>query len=109
MYFDWCKYALKTRLICIIEKSHILCFQVLLSFVPTIFVFFFRSLFPASPDPSRFLFGLGDLDGRLRQIVSSRTTIIGYYETDGLSSEKCERGSGKIKTPHAESLSRKEA
>jgi len=33
------KYVRKTRMICSIQKSDVLCFQVLLSFVPTIFHF----------------------------------------------------------------------
>ena len=36
---DLCKYALKTHIICSTQKSHVLCFQVLLSFVPTVFAF----------------------------------------------------------------------
>src|SRR5271157_3442198 len=49
---DLCKYALKTRIICSIQKSHVLCFQVLLSFVPTLFVFLRNSLFPIRRDHS---------------------------------------------------------
>jgi hypothetical protein len=41
-----CKYARKMRGFCIIKKVIFLCFQVLLSFVPTIFHFLY---FPGSP------------------------------------------------------------
>jgi len=34
-----CQFALKTSIICSIQKSDVLCFQGLLSFVPTVFVF----------------------------------------------------------------------
>jgi len=41
---DGCESACKRREICSIEKSDVLCFQALLSFVPTIFVFSRSSL-----------------------------------------------------------------
>jgi hypothetical protein len=42
-----CKFARKTRMICSFKKSDVLCFQPLLSFVPTIFNFL---RVPASPN-----------------------------------------------------------
>ena len=85
---DLCKYALKTCIICSIQKSDVLCFQVLLSFVPTIFVFLRNSFFPHSPGTFRPLKRLGSPCARLRQTVPNKTTIIGYHKAGGLSSEK---------------------
>ena len=91
-----CKYALKTCIICSIQKSDVLCFQVLLSFVPTIYVFLRNSFFPHSPGAFRSLGGLGGPGARLRQSVSNTTTVIGYHKAGGLSSEKCETAPGGI-------------
>jgi len=38
---DLCEFARKSRAICIIQNAIFLCFQVLLSFVPTIFHFLY--------------------------------------------------------------------
>ena len=89
-----CKYALKTRVICSIQKSDALCFQLLLSFVPTVFVFFRNSFFPHSPGPFRSLERRGSPAAGLRQIVPNKTTIIGYHKAGGLSSEKCKTAPG---------------
>jgi len=89
-----CKYALKTRIICSFQKGDFLCFQVLLSFVPTIFVFPCNSLFPHSPGPFRSLERRGSPGARLRQTVPHSTTVIGYQKAGGLSSEKCETAPG---------------
>ena len=91
---DLCKYALKTRVICSIQKSDVLCFQILLSFVPTLFVFLRNSFFPHSPGPFHSLERLGSPGARLRQTVPYSTTAIGYYKAGGLSSEKCETAPG---------------
>src|SRR5271157_5116414 len=48
-----CKYARKMREFCIIKKLIFLCFQVLLSFVPTIFHFLYFPGSPATPGPWR--------------------------------------------------------
>jgi hypothetical protein len=85
---DLCKYALKTRIICTIQKGDFLCFQALLSFVPTIFVFLRNSFFSSSPGPFRSLERPGSPGARLRQTVPNTTTIIGYHKADSLSSEK---------------------
>ena len=50
--FDLCRFACKTRIICSIQKSDILCFQVLLSFVPTV-LYFLASLW-TSPIRGKF-------------------------------------------------------
>jgi len=42
---NWCYFARKRRRIRSIQKSDFLCFQVLLSFVPTIFHFLQNSIF----------------------------------------------------------------
>jgi hypothetical protein len=91
---DLCKYALKTRIICTIQKGDFLCFQVLLSFVPTLFVFLRNSFFPQSPGPFHSLERLGSPGARLRQTVPNSTTVIGYHKAGGLSSEKCETTAG---------------
>jgi len=105
-----CKYALKTRIICSIQKSDVLCFQVLLSFVSTIYVFLRNSFFPHSPGPFRSLERRGSPGARLRQTVRNTTTVIGYQKAGGLSSEKFERPHGAFSNPqpaHAPVLSRK--
>ncbi len=107
---DLCKYALKTRIIRSVQKSHVVCFQVLLSFVPTIFVFLRSSFFPQSPGPFRSRERLGSPGAHLRQTVPNMTTVIGYHKAGGLSSEKCERPHGAFSNPQpapAPVLSRK--
>jgi hypothetical protein len=89
--FDLCKFVRKMRAICIIKKSDVVYFQVLLSFVPTIFHFFyfpalpFRWNLPANP------LAWPAAGVRLRQCVHKMTTPIGYHAASGLSSKKCKQ------------------
>jgi len=76
-----CNFARKTHAICIIKKSDVVCFQPLLSFVPSFFHLLRAPTFPNSPSRSGSRPGLGaplrspttmcpheDHDGRLSQV-----------------------------------------
>jgi len=83
-----CCFARKKRRICSIQKSDVLCFQVLLRFVPTIFHF---SQCPQSSSCRRHSaldWALARAGARLRQGVREMTTIIGYHGSGHLSSGK---------------------
>ena len=60
----------KTVMFCPISKSHVLCFRLLLSFVPTIFIFFANSLLPCSPETSAL--------PSCRPVLSARAGQIAY-------------------------------
>jgi len=68
-----------------------LCFQVLLSFVPTIFHFLYFPAFPEGRDPPAIPRGSPHTDPRLRQYVHKMHTIVGYHNPRSLSSKKCEK------------------
>jgi hypothetical protein len=73
---------------CTLQKSDVLCFQVLLSFVPTIFHFLYGLAFSAPPGRSLSLLRLSSRGACLRQTVHKKTIVIGYHTHLGLSSGK---------------------
>ena len=89
---DCCYFARKTRIICCIQNSDFLCFQALLSFVPTNFHILYC---PACRRFSGTIPNLPHLVGRgacLGQTVHSKTISIGYHRHLSLSSGKCGKG-----------------
>jgi len=74
-----CKYACKRRALCSIKKSDVLCFQVVLWFVPTIFHFLYFPGSPAALGPRRIPRPLPQPSFRARQIVHRLSTLIGYH------------------------------
>ena len=71
------------------RKAIFLCFQVLLSFVPTIFVFFSNSPFYHRRVTFGCAWHLGGPGACPRHCVHITNTTIGYHRAAGLSSAKC--------------------
>ena len=78
----------KLRTICSIQKTDVLSFQVLLSFVSTVFHFSQCPAVASCRDHSAFTWTSVRPGARLRQSVSNKTTMIGYHRPKDLSSEK---------------------
>jgi hypothetical protein len=79
------------RVICSIQNSDVLCFQILLSFVPTILHFLRCFAFPSLPGQFSVLrrdSGPGVGQGQTDRCM---TITIGYHKFPGLSSGKCEK------------------
>ena len=91
-----CKIARKMRIICTLKKSDVLCFQPLLSFVPSIFHFCNSPLPPVAATIPPSLGCRGDPARACDNVSTPHSTIVGYHRSLGLSSKKCQKSVGAI-------------
>ena len=78
------------------KKGDVLCFQVLLSFVPTLLHFFYFPAFPTRRDRSACPCPAARAGARLRQCVHEMTIIVGYHKPATLSSGKCKKSERSV-------------